>query len=203
MQSELIEVRRKLEEYSAGCVNIWVSVVKCKSLSNKPHRSSDQCVTVCYCQNIIKWKQLTSGCSQQHVEFGDRPSTSCEHKPRCRQTSFNTTVNLYRPCGGSLVSDPALRPCCEKRISLQGSIKCHISTIMHSGEVKQEQNYLCKSLRHINHAFDASTPNWQLHPTFPLSGKMSRMNTADCHSEAAAWICTADGLNDWLLTSEI
>lgn len=106
------------------------------------------------------WKQHTvetetSGSFWQHIEFGDRPSTTGrELKPPCRQTSFNTTLNLYQLQGCSPITDPALRPCCEKKISLQGSIKCHISTLMHSREVKQEWNYLYKSLRHINHACD-------------------------------------------------
>lgn len=51
-------------------------------------------------------------------------------------------LDLYWLRGCTPLTDPALRPCCEKRIPLQGSIKCHISTIMHSGEVKREQNYL-------------------------------------------------------------
>lgn len=69
----------------------------------------------------------------QHIEFGDCPSTtSHEFKPPCRQTSFNTTLNLYQLQGCSPVTDPALSPCCEKKISPQGSIKCHISTVMHS-----------------------------------------------------------------------
>lgn len=131
--------------------------------------------------NVLTLKQQTPGSFLQHSMFSDCPSTSHEFKPPCQQTSFNTTLNLYWLQGRSPLTDPALRPCCEKKISLQGSIKCHISAIMHSGEVKQEPNYLYKSLRHINHACDASMPNRQLHYTL-LSDKMSCVNAADCES---------------------
>lgn len=116
---------------------------------------------------MLKLEQESLASFRQHIEFGDRPSTTGhEFKPPCRQTSFNTTLNLYQLQGCSPVTDPALRPCCEKRISLQGSIKCHISTIMHSREVKHERNYLYKSLRHINHARDLRA--CQTHDCSPL-----------------------------------
>lgn len=129
-------------------------------------------------------------------------------KPWCRQTSFSSTLNLYLLQSCCPVTDTALRPLCDATISLQGSIKRHISAVMHSTEVKQERNYLYKSLHHINHACDLwACPNRRVQAN-SLSGKMSHMSSAGCNSGnccrgaelhraiiPAASTCRADGVH--------
>lgn len=78
----------------------------------------------------------------QHIEFGDRPSTTgYEFKSPPHVGKHPSTRHWIFTSRGAarllltLHLDPA---CCEKRISLQGSIKCHISAIMHSTGGKAE-----------------------------------------------------------------
>ena len=132
-------------------------------------------------------------CWNRNVNWNRRPAAywvwwpSFNHRPRVWASA---SANILQHDTESLpaaglhsVTDPALRPCCEKKISLQGSIKCHISTVMHSREVKQQWNYLYKSLRHINHACDLRA--CQTDDCSPLRSAVK------CHT----WTLPAAGVN--------